>query len=254
MTTESDPYRLQTLARGAAVLNLLTRRDSLTLKEVSSDLGLDPSTTYRVLRTWASTGFLSYDATTKRYYAGLGLLRLATKSHSTSGLPAVEERLGAVSRMVEQTASFSILSGRFVLYVARVVANRALMYQVEIGKTLPAYSTSAGHVLLAFESPERILELYPDSQFLAHTESTIRTREELIKQLQLVRENGYALNRGQHSDDVAALAVPVRDGSGRVVGSFSLAGAVSQFSDFIVHETFLPALLEAAREPLAVVI
>lgn len=243
-------YRLQTLERGAAVLDLLVDRDHLTLKEASQALKLDSSVVYRLLRTWTAVGYLEYDPSTRRYHPGLSLMRLATKTHSTSGLPDIEERLRAVSIKVEQTASFSVLAGRFVLYVARVVANKALMYQVEIGKTLPAYATSAGHVLLAHLPPDALLDLYPEPNLLAFTDNTVRTRDELVKELAAVRQQGYAVNRGQLANGVAALAVPVRDRKGEVVGAFSVAGAAEQFSNDDIYRRYLPVLLEAAREPV----
>ncbi|HEX7022501.1 MAG TPA: IclR family transcriptional regulator [Trueperaceae bacterium] len=247
-----DPYHLQTLARGAAVLNLLARQDFLTLKEASRELELDSSVTYRLLRTWTSTGFLDYDPATKRYHAGLNLLRLATRAHSTSGLPEIEVRLRRVSQQVDQTASCSVLAGRFVLYVARVVAHKALMYQVEIGKTLPAYATSAGHVLLAFEPLARVHELFPEPTLLGFTEHTVRSRDELLRRLAEAREQGYAINRGQLGESIAAVAVPVRDQDGRVVGAFSIAGPEGQFSNDAIYRRYLPALLEAAKEPVTV--
>jgi IclR family pca regulon transcriptional regulator len=247
-----DRYHLQTLARGAAVLDLLARRDYLTLKYVTDQLGLNSTVAYRLLRTWTSSGYLSYDASTRRYHAGLNLLRLATKTHGSSGLPEVEARLNRVSEEVGQTASFSVLAGRFVLYVARVVANKALMYQVEIGKTLPAYSTSAGHVLLAQQPLETLLELYPEPVLLGYTEQTVRSRDDLLRRLGTVREQGYAVNNGQLSENVTAVAVPVRNGRGDVVGAFSIAGPAAQFSTDDIYRRYLPVLLEAAREPLEV--
>ena len=243
-------YFLQTLARGAAVLDLLASHDHLTLKDASQALELDSSVVYRLLRTWTATGYLDYDPTTKRYHPGLKLMRLATKTHSTSGLPDIEERLQRVSRSVDQTASFSVLAGRFVLYVARVVANKALMYQVEIGKTLPAYATSVGHVMLAHLPEEQLLELYPEPALLGYTENTVRSREELLALLAEVREKGYAVNRGQLGAGIAAVAVPARGARGQVVGAFSVAGPTEQFGNEEVYRRYLPALLEAAERPV----
>lgn len=255
-TTQSETgsqYQLQTLMRGAAVLDLLADNDHLTLKQVATSLELDTTTAYRLLKTWASAGYLDYDSTTKRYHAGVGLLRLASKSHTSSGLPDVEARLRTINRKVEQTTSFSVLAGRFVLYVARVVANRALMYQVEIGKTLPAYATSSGHVLLAHVSHDKLLELFPDEELMGFTEQTVRNRTELLASLATVREQGYAINRGQLGSSVAAVAVPARDADGEVVGAFSIAGPGQHFTSDDIYRRYLPALLEAAREPVKVV-
>lgn len=247
-----DAYHLQTLARGAAVLDLLVHHDWLTLKSVTDELGLNTTVAYRLLRTWTSSGFLSYDPATKRYFAGLNLLRLATKTHGSSGLPEIEARLQRVSQEAGQTASFSVLAGRFVLYVARVVANKSLMYQVEIGKTLPAYSTSAGHVLLAFQPAEALQALYPEPTLLGYTENTVRSRDDLLARLETVREQGYAVNNGQLSANVSAVAVPVRDAADRVVGAFSIAGPGDQFAADDIYRRYLPALLEAARQPVEI--
>lgn len=248
---KSEAYQLQTLMRGAAVLDLLIGRDFLTLKETSSELGLNTSVTYRLLRTWAQAGYLNYDDVNKRYFPGLNLVRLAGITHRSSGLLDIEERLRIVSGQVQQTASFSVLAGRHALYAARIVANKSLMYQVEIGKTLPAYATSAGHVLLAWLPEERLLELFPEPVLLGYTDATLRSRDELLARLAQVRENGYAFNHGQLSESVAAVAVPVRDVHGELAGAFSIAGPEAQFSNDDIFRRYLPALLEAAREPVS---
>ena len=240
--------------RGAAVLDLLITRDYLTLKETSEELGLNTSATYRLLRTWSQAGYLNYDGRTKRYFPGLNLVRLAGKSHRSSGLLDIEERLRVVSDQVKQTSSFSVLAGRHALYAARIVANKALMYQVEIGKTLPAYATSVGHVLLAWLPEDKILQLYPEPVLMGYTDHTVRSRDELLAKLATVRSQGYALNPGQLSESVAAVAVPVHDDKGIVVGAFSVAGPATQFTSDDIYRRYLPALLEAAREPVTITV
>lgn len=250
---QTDAYTLQTLVRGAAVLDLLASHEHLTLKLASEQLGLDTTVTYRILRTWTATGYLNYDPATKRYHAGLHLLRLAGKAYGGSGLTDIEARLRIVSTATAQTASFSVLTGRHVLYLARVVANKALMYQVEVGKTLPAYATSSGQVQLAYLSREELLELFPEPTLMGYTGATHRTRDELLAALEAVKRDGHAVNHGQLSASVSAVAVPVRDGSGKTVGAFSVAGPSTEFSSDEVYRRYLPALLEAAQEPVELV-
>lgn len=249
-TNPNDGYQLQTLTRGASVLNLLLDRDAFTLAEASNALGLGTTITYRLLRTWLSSGYLQYDPDTKRYSAGLSLMRLAAKTRATAGIPEAEERLRALARHIDQTCSCAVLAGRYSLYVARVLANRSLTYHVEVGKTLPAAATSTGHVLLAAEPPERIDELYPEPTLPRFTDTTPATRDELRLRLDRVRADGFALNRGQLSQSICAVAVPVYDPQGRVVAAFSIAGPASEMPDEAVFERYLPALREAAREPL----
>lgn len=242
---------LQTLQRGAAVLDLFADHDYLTLKGVASTLELSNTIAFRLLKTWESAGYLSYDKRSKRYYPGISLLRLSTKTRTSSGLPEIDERLASLSSRVHLTASFTVLSGRFVLYVARVVANRSLMYQVDVGKTLPAYATSSGHVLLANLSNTQLRDLFPEDELFGFTDKTPRSHADLLAAIELVRKNGFAVNKGQFGDGVGAVAVPARDELGEVVGAFSVAGAAIDFSDDQITNTYLPALLSTAVKPVS---
>lgn len=253
-TTEApkaaDGYQLQTLARGASVLNLLLDRDTFTLAEASAALDLGTTITYRLLRTWVSSGYLQHDPVSKRYAAGLTLMRLAAKTRATAGIPEAEARLEALARGIDQTCSCAVLAGRHSLYVARVVANKALTYHVQVGKTLPAEATSTGHVLLAFESEERLRELYPEPRLSRFTDATPATFDELLQRLAQVRADGYAVNRGQLSQHISAVAVPVRNQLGRVVAALSIAGPSAEMTAEAIRARYLPALLEAAGQPL----
>ncbi len=247
----SSKNLLQTLQRGAAVLDLLTDHDYLTLKDVATTLNLSNTIAFRLLKTWESTGYLSYDRRNKRYHPGIALLRLSTKTRTSSGLPDIDERLARLSREVNLTASFTVLSGRFVLYVARVVANRSLMYQVDVGKTLPAYATSSGHVLLATLSNMELRELFPEDELFGFTDKTPRSRTDLLQAIEGVRRDGYAVNRGQFGDGVGAVAVPARDEDGEVIGAFSVAGPATEFDADKIAQSYLPALLAISSLPVA---
>lgn len=246
----TDGYQLQTLARGASVLNLLLDRDAFTLAEASAALELGTTITYRLLRTWVSSGYLQHDPISKRYMAGLALMRLAAKTRATAGIPEAEARLEELARWIDQTCSCAVLAGRYSLYVARVLANRALTYHVQVGKTLPAEATSTGHVLLAFESEERVRELYPEPRLSRFTDATPPTVDELLLRLAQVRADGYALNRGQLSQHISAVAVPVRDSAGQVVAALSIAGPSVEMTAEAIHDRYLPALLNAVRTPI----
>lgn len=249
MSTDQK-YALQTLQRGAQVLDLFEQFDSFTLKTATSELKLDKSVTYRLLRTWQLAGYLTFDPETKLYYPGVQLLKLGARVHASVGLPHIERRLEQLRNAVGHTTSFSILTGRFVLYLARVVANRALAYQVEIGKTLPAYATSTGQVQLAQLTDEEIRRLYDGATLVGFTENTPTTQYDLLGVIRQIRKRGYAVNRGQHSAAIIATAAIVRDTDGKPVGAFSIAGPREDITEFDLEHIIIPELLKATEEPV----
>lgn len=247
---KNSGYILQTLSRGASVLNLLLEKDSFSLTEASRALGLNPTITFRLLRTWVNSGYLYLDEETKLYGAGLTLMRLSAKARHSSGLPEVEERLERVTRQVDQTCCCGVLAGRNLLYVARALSTKVLKYSVEVGRTVPAYASSPGQVLLAYRPEQEVLGLYPEDELPAFTEHTPRTRGELVRLLAGIREQGYAVNERQYNSSVVGVAVPVRNSAGEVVAAFSIAGPAEYLRPEEIHRLYLPALLDAARDPV----
>lgn len=246
----AQKYALQTLLRGAQVLDLFEQFDSFSLKTATDVLELDRSVTYRLLRTWQLAGYLTFDTNTKQYFPGVQLLKLGARVHASVGLPHIERRLEQLRNTVGHTTSFTVLTGRFVLYLARVVANRALAYQVEIGKTLPAYATSAGQVQLAQLPDEEILRLYDGASLVGFTKNTPSTQFELLSVIHEIRNRGYAVNRGQHSAAIVAAAAIVRDTEGKAVGAFSVAGPSEDITDADLDNIIIPELLQATKQPV----
>jgi DNA-binding IclR family transcriptional regulator len=60
------------------------------------------------------------------------------------------------------------------------------------------------------------------TDFAAYTPTTISSREEFLKQLADVREQGYAVDDGEYEDFVNCVAMPLRDATGQVTGAVSI--------------------------------
>jgi IclR family pca regulon transcriptional regulator len=121
-------------------------------------------------------------------------------------------------------ASVSILDGNEILYVAHHSEERANRIFAGVGITYPAYPTSMGRVLLA-ELPADHLNAYlRDVRMEKLTEYTITDREKLAAIIAKARKDGFATAVDELDYGITALAVPVRDPSGRVVAALNSSG------------------------------
>jgi DNA-binding IclR family transcriptional regulator len=109
----------------------------------------------------------------------------------------------------------------------------------------PLHTTSGGKCYLAFQSPGWV-ERYIAAGLPAWTKATITSPQELLREFALTRERGYALNMEETSAGVGAMAVPLRDAAGQVVGAATLASVVTEFTRATIRE-WLPLLREAAE-------
>jgi DNA-binding IclR family transcriptional regulator len=62
----------------------------------------------------------------------------------------------------------------------------------------------------------------------AHSPRTITDGAEFLREMERVRQQGYAVNRGEWRESVGGVAAPVRDPSGRVVAALGLSGPIER--------------------------
>ena len=180
------------LERGLRVLQTFSREHSqLTLSEVASLTGLSPATARRSLHTLE---LLGYVGRTGRKF----LLRPKVLAISAGYLSAINAEvvlqpfLQDMVREVGGSSSVTVLDDLEIVYIAHASANRAIRLTAGAGARYPAYPTSMGRVLLAFEPPEALDSYFQRATFSRLTQFTETNPEELRRILDGIRVNGYA--------------------------------------------------------------
>jgi DNA-binding IclR family transcriptional regulator len=105
--------------------------------------------------------------------------------------------------------------------------NRALSITAAVGQRLPAHCTASGKVFLA-HLPSDILEGLLEKPLKAYTSQTITSKEDLLKQLKMIRSQGYAVDREETETGVNAIAAPICNEQGKVVAAMSIPVPVSR--------------------------
>jgi IclR family pca regulon transcriptional regulator len=149
---------------------------------------------------------------------------------------------------VQESTSISVLDGNEIVYVAHAAPRRVMTINVPIGGRDPVYCTSLGRVLLAARSDEEI-DRYLDSVALApFTDTTLTTPKELREALMNVRKHDYSLVDHELEDGLVALAVPMRDASGRVVAAMNVCAYSLRAGPDVLEKEYLPLLRETVAK------
>ncbi len=93
---------------------------------------------------------------------------------------------------------------------------------LNVGRRLPAYCTSIGHVMLAHLPQGELDEYLARVRFHPYTEHTPNSKEALLALLQAVRESGFAFASQLMEPRLCTLAVPVRDAGGHYVAGINV--------------------------------
>ncbi|HET6859672.1 MAG TPA: IclR family transcriptional regulator C-terminal domain-containing protein, partial [Streptomyces sp.] len=245
---ELGPGFLQSLARGLAVLVALgaDRGDGTTLTAVATATGLARATARRALLTLEHLGYVEYAAADGRRFRLLPrVLELGCARLSGLGLAEIAQpHLVALVARVHESASLAVLDGSDIHYVARVPTVRIMSVNITVGTRFPAYATSMGRVLLAGLAPED-RPVLPDA-LPALTRHTVTSRTALDRIVERAAAEEHALVDQELEEGLRSLAVPVRDGHGRVAAAVNVAGHAGHGTPEDMRTALLPALRETA--------
>jgi DNA-binding IclR family transcriptional regulator len=93
-----------------------------------------------------------------------------------------------------------------------------------IGRSTPAYCTSAGKALLLDRTADELEALFDGSLFVAAGPATVGSVAELAAAIGEARKRGYATADEEMDAGLTAAAAPVRDGHGRIVAAINVSG------------------------------
>jgi IclR family KDG regulon transcriptional repressor len=229
-----EPQRggVQSIGRAFAILEeVARRREGIALAELSKRVGLHNSTTFHLVKTMVSLGYIRQMRDTKRYRIGSPLFTLAAacldEIEIVSLATPVLERL---SSDTGESGHFAIRKGDSVVVVARTSGPGAFQLTDRVGIVRPAHCTALGKVLLAALRPEQFDRHLARSELKPYTAKSIVEPNRLRREIEDVRRAGVAFDDGEFDTEVRCVAVPVRDFTGQVVGALGISGPVWRLS------------------------
>jgi DNA-binding IclR family transcriptional regulator len=226
----NDLVQNDSVSKSLRILQLLACHESMRVTELSRELGVAASTAHRLLNIMRSHDFVEQDADSPRYRLGPAALSLGRPARGRPNLlPVSHPHLVRLSAELDETVNLVVLDGPDALFLDGVQSRQAVRVATRTGARLPAYTAAGGKVLLAHLPYQSLRSLYP-GDLRRVTRHTLPDMQALQRELQKVREHGYALNLGEHLVEVYAIGVPVNGEEGRPVAAVTVAGPVTRWN------------------------
>lgn len=244
----AGPDFIEALARGLEVIAAFEpNRPAMSLTEVASATGLARPTARRILLTLTELGYVRAEG--GGYALTPRVLDLGVAYVRSQGLWEIARpHMETLSTATGESCSIAQLDGSDIVYVARVAVPKIVALTVQIGTRFPALQTSLGKVLLAALAPAEVDAVLAEPTRSGLTPRWQPTRADRDAELREVRARGWALTDQQLALGIRSVAVPLRDGAGRVVGALNVNthAAETTVDDLLGHH--LPLLLRTAGE------
>lgn len=237
-----------TVGKALGVLTLLGEHPhGATAAQIADQVDYPFSTVYRLLNTLVSTGFASYDPEQRKYRLGLRVYQLGQKVASTRGFEGAAAPI--LQRLTEHTGESSILGvldGPHFLTV-RKVDGPQFRTTTDPGDHGSLHTSAIGKALLAFADPATREHLLDTLELIPRTEHSLTDRDELRRQTERIREQGWAGQQEENDVGMTAIAMPVLSPSRRLIAAVSLAAPLFR-ADLAGLQSHLPALKQAADD------
>lgn len=218
LLTQGEPEqarpRVQSAARAVGILLEVAKSENgLTTKEISERVGIGRQATYHLLHTLVGAGMLTR-AERSRYVLGL---RVGTLAEGFARQLAPSEHLAPMVRELAQTTGETAYASGWwsdeitVLTVTRG-SNPVSAAEVSQGFVGSAHARASGKLLLAYATPA-VRQQYLDSHELAAVTSHTKVdRDEIEREAELIREQGFSEDREEFALGLCCLAVPLDGG------------------------------------------
>lgn len=242
-------YRIRSLEATLDVLEAFVDAAGrpLGVTEISRLTGHNKNRVFRILVTLAARGFVLQDPETQEYYLGRGFLLLGEATRNRFDLrEAARPYLRELAESSGDAALLLLPFGNSTVTVDIEYGWQRLQSGGPIGETFPLHVGSSGKLLLAhMPSGERqeVLDRLPLDPL---TPNSITDRDELLRELQRVREQGYATSQEEIEPGLISVGAPIRNSSGEVVAAFTLSVPSARY-DEAYERRCANLLLDAGR-------
>jgi len=237
----------QSVSRAIALLKAFEdTQPEWSLGDLSGRLGLNKTTTHRLLAALEAEGLVTQSESTAQYRLGSELIALGGCALRANELRTLSRPvLEALAMESGETTTLEILSRRQIMILDEVSNRHPMGMSQHVGSRLPIHATSTGKLLLAHQ-PEEARDLILAQPLARLTPKTITDPERLRAEMDDIRAQGYATADGELDVGFVAVAAPIYDAGRRVIAALSAGGPGLRLSTERLP-SMVASVLESAR-------
>jgi len=216
---------IQVIERMMNLLDVLAdSAEACSLKFLSEQTGLHPSTAHRILNDMVACRLVDR-SDGGNYRLGLRLLELGTLVKARLSVrDSAQLPMRALQKLTNQTVNLSVRQGDEIVYIDRTYSERSGMQVVRaIGGRAPLHLTSVGKLFLAQDDAPKVRAYATRTGLAGHTRNSITQVSHLEQELNDVRKNSTANDNEELELGVSCMAAGIYDDSSQMVAGLSLS-------------------------------
>ncbi|MHC3437425.1 IclR family transcriptional regulator [Natrialbaceae archaeon A-gly3] len=243
MTTDDFPKRWSSVTETVfEIIEALDELDEATVTELANRLDLSPSTVHNHLGALYRLGYVVKDG--GEYRLSLRFLNLGMSTRNRRMMEVVQSAVDDLARETSEAAWAATLENDWVYFVCSARGEDAIQAYGDLGARRRPHAIASGKAILAHLPEEEVHKIIDRIDLKEYTENTITSKDVLFEEFEQIREQGYALNRGERLEGGRAVACAILQ-EGKPLGSIGISGPAHRFQGKQFTEELPSAVLGA---------
>lgn len=245
-------YGQSSVDNALLLLHILRDQGIVTVSQAAELLGVARSTAHRLLAMLVYRDF-AVENEDHKYLPGPALYVSAVEHRPTGEYNThLRPAMAAICADTGETVQLAVRTGRWVRFIATIESAQAIRVGDRRGVALPARLTATGRAILADLAGPQLQKLYrtPGND----TEAGLGNQQwqRLVRDLELTRHRGYAVNAEDTESGLVAVGIGVRGADGRIAAAVSVAGPSTRLGERRIRDVgeYLIGAAGALRLPV----
>jgi DNA-binding IclR family transcriptional regulator len=220
---EPNRTTVKSVETSVTIIESLKRKDSAGITDLAQATGLSKSNVHKHLATLQQEGFVVKEG--DQYRLSLRYLDFGSDVRQQyEGTQFIQPRVSEVAEETGEVAQFMVEERGWSVIVYKEVGRQGVFTRTRPGTHLQMHQVASGKAMLAFMPESRVEAIIDRHGLDAATDNTITSEPELFEELDRTRERGYALNKGESTKGLHAVAAPITKPDDEVIGSCAVSG------------------------------
>jgi len=209
----NNKYLAPSVKKAFDILKVISSsRGGIRLNEIAKALDIAKSTVHGIIAMLEEVGAVRKDASTRKYELGITLFELGKKAYSQINLREVARPiLENLMTSVQETVFLGIINAdkERILVLDVVECSHDMKITSPVGTTLSLFAAAPGKAIMACMNQDTVKEIINRKGLPRHTDNSITDPVLFMKEIEKVRENGYAMDFEEYMSGVRAVAAPL---------------------------------------------
>jgi DNA-binding IclR family transcriptional regulator len=233
-----------------SIMELLAdAHEPMRLLDISRELHINVSTALRFLNTLIKNGYVIQEQKSLRYYLTFKICNLAHRLRSKVNIRSLAAPyMQQLSQIFGESVCLSIEQNMKVVYIEVVEGQDQMIRSMQrIGSVAPLHCTAVGKLFLSEYSESQLDKIIMTTGLTQFTRNTITKKGQLFKELEKIRNRGFAVDNEECEAGARCISCPIRDHTGKMIAGISVTGPVIRITDQLIGSK-VSHLIESAAE------